>query len=88
LLQVTKEAMSKLIKTHRAFGITMRSALLKELDEQRGMVPRSPYIEHIVEQYMSLTEKKLMGPKFPDQGTQAATAVDSTPVGYDIEPNK
>ena len=38
------------------FGITMSPEVFKELEENRGLVPRAPYIEHCLKEYFEFTK--------------------------------
>ena len=35
------------------FGLCIKRKLLKQLDEKRGQVPRSPFISKIIEEYLA-----------------------------------
>lgn len=41
------------------FGITMSPELLKKIDEDRGLIPRSTFIEHRIRKYYQLKENIL-----------------------------
>ena len=46
------------------FGLTMSPALLKSIDEKRGLIPRATYIEHCMKQYFELEELRATEIKF------------------------